>query len=52
MLKDVSVADEWPVPLRINISHLGHPVRIGGSGDTAVVLHEQSTQSWKAEPHA
>lgn len=36
MLKDASVADEWLVPLHINISHLGHPVRIGGSGDTAV----------------
>ena len=33
-----------PVLLRMDISHLGYPVRIGGSVDTGVALHEQSIQ--------
>jgi hypothetical protein len=39
------------VSFRMDISHLGHPVKIGGSVDTDVALHEQSIQPWQAESH-
>lgn len=52
MPKNALVAEEWPVLLHMDISHLGYPVRIGGSVDTGVALHEQSIQSWEVESHA
>lgn len=52
MPKNASVAEEWPVLLRMDISHLGYPVKIGGSVDTDVALHEQSIQPWEVESHA